>query len=79
MSRTTLDKIPAGLRVKVLDLHVEQDLKSRLISMGVYRGAVLTVINCTQNHVIISLDSGFGRRIVLSCDIARKVIVEYLH
>ncbi|MEM2262420.1 MAG: FeoA family protein [Ignisphaera sp.] len=75
MAIVSLDKVTPGSCVKVIDVNVDLHLKSRLISMGIYRGAIVKILGVFQGHVVISLDSGLGRRIALSYGIARKILV----
>ena len=73
---TTLDCVPPNTIVKIVDICAGPGLKTRLMSMGFTPNAKIKVLENSFGHVLVALDSGFGRTIALSRGIAKKILVE---
>ncbi|MCS7111386.1 MAG: FeoA family protein [Ignisphaera sp.] len=78
MARVKLSSIQQGGRVRVVEILLDSKLQTRLINMGLTRGATITVICRNHSSTIIMLNSssGYGRTIALSKDVAERIIVE---
>ncbi|MEL9940959.1 MAG: FeoA family protein [Ignisphaera sp.] len=71
-----LADLPPNAVATVVDIVAGPGLKARLIGMGFVNGAKIKVIDNSSGHVIVALDSGFGRVVALSRGVANKIIVE---
>ncbi|MDK6028755.1 FeoA domain-containing protein [Ignisphaera sp. 4213-co] len=61
--------------VTIIDIDAGPGLKARLLGMGFVSGAKLKVIENRDGHIVVALDSGYGRVVALSKGIAKKIIV----
>lgn len=74
---STLDKVPAGQRARVIKIEAGPGMKVRLLNMGIVEGTVVKVLSNGFGHVVIT--SEFEERVIaLSYGMAKKILVEVI-
>ncbi len=68
----TLDLVPPGGRVRIVDLRGGRELVSRLMQMGLHPGAIVEVVENSKGPVLVRVR---GVVIALGRGLARKIVV----